>query len=46
MVVEILRHVLADDRSFSLVNESLEVLSDEFLHLIQGQFGGHGALLK
>jgi hypothetical protein len=46
MVVEIRRHVLADDRSFSLVNEILEVLPDKVLHLIQGQFGGHGVLRK
>jgi hypothetical protein len=43
MVVEIRRQALADDRSFSLVNE---VFSDKFLHLIRGQFGCQGVLLK
>src|SRR6516164_5491379 len=42
MIVEVRRHVLVYDRSISPVNELLEMVSDEPLHLIRRQVGCHG----
>jgi hypothetical protein len=45
LVVKVAGHVLVNGR-VSLVHELLEVISDELLHLLGRQVGGHDAFLR